>query len=245
MTDSPSSPNIGTWLALGSPAIAELAALAGFSWVLIDLEHGCATESEVPDQLRALRGTSTEAIVRVGAPYPDLIGRVLDWGARGIMVPHVDDAATAHRIVQATRYPPQGHRGVSRTTRATGYGLHPSSPGALPPLVMAQIETVKAVHNAAEIAQVDGVDVLFVGPADLQYDLTHGAQAATAPGDFAHCLTLVAEAAAACGKEAGILLRDLGDVSIHLDLGFTRIAVDSDLGILRKAYQHTLSNLPR
>jgi 2-dehydro-3-deoxyglucarate aldolase/4-hydroxy-2-oxoheptanedioate aldolase len=245
MTDSPSSPNIGTWLALGSPAIAELAALAGFSWVLIDLEHGCATESEVPDQLRALRGTSTEAIVRVGAPYPDLIGRVLDWGARGIMVPHVDDAATAHRIVQATRYPPQGHRGVSRTTRATGYGLHPSSPGALPPLVMAQIETVKAVHHAAEIAQVDGVDVLFVGPADLQYDLTHGAQAATAPGDFAHCLTLVAEAAAACGKEAGILLRDLGDVSIHLDLGFTRIAVDSDLGILRKAYQHTLSNLPR
>ena len=245
MTDSPSSPNLGTWLSLGSPAIAELAALAGFSWVLIDLEHGCATEAEVPDQLRALRGTATEAIVRVGAPYPDLIGRVLDWGARGIMVPHVDDAAMARKIVQATRYPPQGHRGVSRTTRATGYGLYPSAAGNPPPLVMAQIETGEAVHHAAEIAEVDGIDVLFVGPADLQYDLNHGARAATAPGDFAHCLRVVAAAAEACGKEAGILLRELGDVSIHLDLGFTRIAVDSDVGILRKAYQQTLANLPR
>jgi 2-dehydro-3-deoxyglucarate aldolase/4-hydroxy-2-oxoheptanedioate aldolase len=161
------------------------------------------------------------------------------------MVPRVESAAAARRIVEATRYPPLGSRGVSRTMRATGYGLHPASPDSPAPLIMAQIETVAGIHQAAEIATVEGIDVLFVGPADLQYDLAHGAQASSAPGDFAHCLTMVAKAAAASRKEAGILLRELGDVSVHLDLGFTRIAVDSDLGILRKTYQHILSNLPQ
>jgi 2-dehydro-3-deoxyglucarate aldolase/4-hydroxy-2-oxoheptanedioate aldolase len=122
MNDSSPS-RIGTWLSFGSPAIAELAALAGFHWVLLDLEHGCATDAAIPDQLRAMRGTPTEAIVRVGAPHPDLIGRLLDWGAHGLMVPHVDTPEQAEAIVRATRYTPRGHRGVSRTVRSTGYGL--------------------------------------------------------------------------------------------------------------------------
>jgi 2-keto-3-deoxy-L-rhamnonate aldolase RhmA len=228
----------GTWLSVGSPVIAELAALCGFDWVLIDLEHGNASEAAVPDQLRALRGSATKGIVRVGAPHPDLIARVFDWGADGIMVPHVNSAAEAGRIVEAAHYAPRGRRGYSRSVRAYDYGLR--SPEERPaPIIMAQIETIEGVSHAEEIARVDGVDVLFVGPADLQHDLKHAT--APAPGDFAQCLALVVAAARGAGKRAGILVRDPADVARHGALGFTYLAIDSDLAILRKAWLQTLS----
>jgi 2-dehydro-3-deoxyglucarate aldolase/4-hydroxy-2-oxoheptanedioate aldolase len=227
---------LGTWLSTGSPALAELAGLSGFDWVLIDLEHGCASEAAVPDQLRALRGSLTRGIVRVGAPHPDLIARVLDWGAAGIMVPHVNSPAEAEAIVQAAHYAPRGRRGFSRTVRAYDYGLNP--PGDVPrkPLILAQIETAVAVEQAVEIAQVDGIDVLFVGPADLQYDLKQRGS-----GDYAQCLETVAAAARGAGKASGLLLRDSAELRRHRDLGFSAIAVDSDLAILRKAYQQILT----
>lgn len=230
---------LGTWISTGSPIIAELADQCGFDWLLLDLEHGCGTEAAVMPMLQSIRGTGAAAIVRVGAPYPDLIARVLDWGAHGIMVPHVNSAEEAARIVQATRYAPHGDRGYSRTVRANDYGLRPLDE-VRPPVVMAQIETVEGVSHAAEIARVDGVDVLFIGPADLQHDLKH--RAASAPGDYAHCLRHVVAAAQDAGKQTGILIRDLADLMHHGDLGFTHIAVDSDLAILRKSYLHTVSN---
>lgn len=232
---------LGTWLSSGSPAIAELIGLSGFDWVLLDLEHGCESEAALPHQLRALRGSRTAPIVRVGAPHADLIARVLDWGAQGIMVPHVNSAAQAESIVQAAHYAPRGHRGLSRTVRAYDYGLNPPGPETPPPLILAQIETIEGVEHAAEIARVDGIDVLFVGPADLQFDLKN--RAASAPRGYQQCLTSVAAAARAAGKAAGILVRDQADLQPHRDLGFTHIAVDSDLAILRKAYQQTVSTL--
>ena len=104
-------PHLGTWLSIGSPVIAELAADSGFDWLLFDLEHGSGSEAALLPQLQAIRGTDTAGIVRVGAPHPDLIARVLDWGAQGIMVPHVNSAAEASNIVQAAHYPPRGSRG--------------------------------------------------------------------------------------------------------------------------------------
>ncbi|MFZ4764781.1 MAG: HpcH/HpaI aldolase family protein [Roseimicrobium sp.] len=235
-------PSIGTWLSIGSPVIAELAALCGFDWVLLDLEHGNESEAALPSQLRALRGSRTRGIVRVGAPHADLIARVLDWGAHGIMVPHVNSAAEAERIVQFARYAPRGQRGFSRSVRAYDYGLNPPGDVMPVPLIMAQIETVEAVERAAEIARVDGIDVLFVGPADLQFDLKNhaGAQAE----DYAQCLRTVVAAAKDAGKAAGILVRDVGDLQSHRDLGLAHIAVDIDTGILRKAYGQILSKLP-
>ncbi len=143
---------LGTWLSIGSPVIAELAAQAGYDWVLLDLEHGCSSEASILPQLQAIRGTKTQAIVRVGAPYPDLIARVLDWGAHGIMIPHVNSAAEAARIVAATRYSPEGTRGYSRTVRVNDYGLRPIEQ-VRPPLIMAQIETIEGVNHAGAIAQ--------------------------------------------------------------------------------------------
>jgi 2-dehydro-3-deoxyglucarate aldolase/4-hydroxy-2-oxoheptanedioate aldolase len=233
---------LGTWLSIGSPVIAELAAECGFDWVLFDLEHGCATDAAIPDQLRALKGTDTRAIVRVGAPHPDLIGRLLDWGADGIMVPHVRSAAEAAAIVESMRYAPDGHRGMSRSARAYGYGLRP--PSKAEPVreatLMVQIENIEGVQHATEIAAVEGVDVLFIGPADLQFDLQARANAA-AP-DYANCLHQVVNAARASGKSAGILIRERNELQVHLGLGFRQIAIDSDLSLLRKGYKEILQN---
>ncbi|HYF36809.1 MAG TPA: aldolase/citrate lyase family protein [Prosthecobacter sp.] len=232
-------PSFGTWLGFGSPAIAELAGDSGFDWLLLDLEHGCEGEAALPNQLRALKGGAVP-IVRVGAAYMDLIGRALDWGALGIMVPHVNSAEEAAACVQALWYPPQGKRGVSRSCRAAGYGLRPPQgpDEVLKPFFMAQIETIESVACAAEIAAVDGVDVLFIGPADLQFDLR--ARPGLTGDDYETCLRRVVAAASSAGKASGILLRDPADIGRHLKLGFTHVAIDSDVAIMRRGFQQAL-----
>ena len=108
---------------------------------------------------------------------------------------------------------------------------------------MAQIESIEGVNHAADIAQVQGIDVLFVGPADLQFDLK--ARAASAPGSFDQCLESIVQSAKAADKHTGILLRDVADVPRYRDLGFDYIAVDSDTSILRKAWLQTLAQVSR
>lgn len=233
---------LGTWLSLGSPVAAELAALCGFDWALLDLEHGCGSEAHLPDQLRGLRGgdtreRGTQAIVRVTGLDAGQIGRVLDQGAHGVMVPHVNSATEARELVAAATYPPQGRRGYSRTVRAHHYGLRPAA-DAPPPLLVAQIETCAAVAEADAIAGVDGIDALFVGPADLERDLA-GQPAASRP-DFEICVARVATAARAAGKAAGILVRDPADLHVRRRQGFSLIAVQSDVALLRDAFRALL-----
>lgn len=230
-------PRLGTWLSVGSPVIAELAAESGFDWLLFDLEHGCGSEAALLPQLQAIRASGAAAIVRVGAPHPDLIARVLDWGADGVMIPHVSTVAEAEACVQAAHYPPRGRRGFSRTVRAYGYGLRSSGDGqSLPaPLVMTQIETIEAVENARKIAQVDGVDVLFVGPSDLNFDLK--ARPKLVKCNYDACLKEVDAAAAKAGKSCGILTRDAAELPSLRRQGFAWLAVDSDLAILRNGYR--------
>lgn len=225
--------SLGTWLGLGSPVIAELAAECGFDWVLFDLEHGFGGEDLLLAQLLALRGSATAGVVRLGAPHPDQIQRVLDRGADAIMFPRIGSAAQAEACVAAAHYPPRGRRGYSRSTRPYRYGL--STESVPTPVIMAQIETIEGVRNAAAIAAVDGVDVLFVGPSDLRFDLK--SRPGDAPGDADACIDLVCQAAAAHGKQTGILLRDADDPAAYQRRGFTIIAIDSDLGILRSHYQ--------
>ena len=229
--------HIGTFLSIGSPAVTELAAECGFDWVLIDLEHGCESEAALPNQLRALRGSDTLAIVRVSAPHPDLIGRVLDWGAQGIMVPHVNTVAEARHCVDAANYPPQGHRGVSRTVRAYGYGLRLPGDVMPKPIILAQIETAEAVANAGQIAAVEGIDALFIGPADLSFDLK--AQNSAFPYD--DCVNSIVKAAKDHGKGCGILVRHADDKEKLKAQGFTWIAMDSDLSLVREGFKRNLA----
>lgn len=227
------TPLLGTWLSIGSPVVAELAALSGFDWVLVDLEHGSGSESSVLEQLLALRGSNTRGIVRVGAPQPELISKMLDLGAAGIMVPHVQTAGQARALVRAARYAPLGARGFSRTVRTHAYGLR--APEETPaPVLLAQIETLAAVRESDAIAAVVGIDVLFVGPADLQHDLQHGSEAD--PPDYEECLARVVEAARGAGKSAGVLLRTPAELGRRIAQGFTHVAVQSDLSLLREAF---------
>lgn len=236
-------PSIGTWLSIGSPVIAELAAECEFDWLLFDLEHGCGNEAGLLHNLQAVRGAKAAAIVRVGAPHADLIARILDLGAHGIMVPHVDTAETARACVEAMRYPPRGRRGFSRSSRVYGYGVRPPTEDnpAPDPLFIAQIETLAGVRAATHIASVDGVDMVFVGPADLRLDLRANNQSEAA--DYDTCLRLVADAARQAGKPAGILVRNIEDLPGLHALGYSHFGVDSDLAILRSRYQQTIKDV--
>ena len=223
---------IGTFLSLSSPVVAEVCGKYPFAWILIDGEHGAgASEEAVFRQLQAMGPTKAKKIVRLGEPDHAQIQHALDWGADGLMIPHVDGPEVARRALDSMLYPPKGRRGYSRSVRAFGYGT--TLPEVPPkPLLFAQIETLEAVENAEAIAAVDGVDVLFVGPADLGFDLKARGSSLT----LDDCLPRVAAAARKAGKAAGVLTRDDAQVAERLALGYTYQAVDSDLGILRRRW---------
>lgn len=227
--------NLGTWLSIGSPVIAELASHFPFAWLLIDLEHGNITESGLLDNFRAIRNEHTAKIVRLAGFDSTVISRVLDWGADGIMLPHVISADQAQACVEAMHYAPHGHRGFSSSVRRYRYGLDvQGQEGGGRPLLFAQIEDITGVMHADEIARVDGVDVLFVGPADLKLSLKH--QKGETPISFEEALTNIINAAAKHGKKAGILIREQDQLEVMEKQGYTCIAIDSDLGVLRRAY---------
>ena len=219
----------GTFAGLGSPVAAELLARAGFDWLLIDLEHGAGTESELLANLHAVGATRTAALVRPQSGERLRIGRALDLGAHGIMVPRIDFPEQAREAISWMRYPPDGSRGLALSTRGAGLGeLGHADVQAINRRILGiiQIESPSAVEHAAEIAAIDGVDVLFVGPTDLSHSLG-------IPGRFDDPVYLdairhVATTAEAAGKAAGILLRDAQALPRHRELGFRFIGIGSD-----------------
>lgn len=219
----------GAFLNLGSPVAAEMVGRLGFDWVIIDLEHGAATESELLASLHALGSTPTAALVRPQSGERLRIGRALDLGAHGIMVPRVDLPDQAREAISFMRYPPDGVRGLALSTRGAGLGeLGHTDVRAINDRILGiiQIESSSAVEHAAEIAAIDGADVLFVGPTDLSHSLG-------IPGRFddpiyLDAISSVVAAAEAAGKAAGILLRDATGVPRHRDLGFRFIGLGSD-----------------
>jgi 4-hydroxy-2-oxoheptanedioate aldolase len=223
----------GTFLQLGSITAAELVARAGFDWVIIDLEHGAGTEADLPGSLLAVSTTPTTALVRPQSAERIRIGRALDHGAHGLMIPRIDDPAQAREAISFMRFPPAGIRGLALSTRGAGLGErgHADVAGINEHIVgLIQIESPSAVEHAAEIAAIDGVDVLFVGPADLSHSLG-------IPGQFDHPDYLAAvrrtlAAAEAHGKATGILLRDTTTLTRHLELGFRFIGIGSDGGFI-------------
>jgi 4-hydroxy-2-oxoheptanedioate aldolase len=219
----------GSFLQLGSAVAAEILAHAGFDWVIIDLEHGAGTEADVMASLLAVTSTPTTALVRPQSGERVRIGRALDHGAHGLMIPRVDVPDQAREAISFMRFPPAGIRGLALSTRGAGLGerTHAEVAGINEQLVgIIQIESPSAVEHAAEIAAIDGVDVLFVGPTDLSHSLG-------IPGQFDHPDYLAAigrtvAAAEASGKATGILLRDTNTLARHLELGFRFIGIGAD-----------------
>lgn len=219
----------GCWLNLGSSLTAEVVGLAGFDWVLIDLEHGAGSESHVLAQLQALESTPTAVLVRVESGDGPRIGRVLDLGAEGVMVPKVSTAAEAEKVVRGLHYPPFGNRGVAKMVRATAFGkdfnaYYDQSRATI--LGVVQIETEEALHHLDEIAATEGADVLFIGPADLSMEL--GIFGQFDHPRFKEALKAITDAARNAGKATGILFFNPEDYQTYHDLGIRLLACGSD-----------------
>lgn len=212
---------VGTFLNLGSPLAAEICARAGFDFAVVDLEHGAGTEAELIPTLQAV-GARCGTIVRVESAERPRLQRALDAGAHGVMVPRVESAAEARAAVDRTRYPPRGTRGVAYMNRGADFGAGAPERDAL---VAIQIETRGALEEAREIAACDGVDVLFVGPADL----------GAALGTSELPLDAIVDAAKAEGKAAGLFTRTHEDAERALERGFRFVTVGADSFFLAEA----------
>jgi 4-hydroxy-2-oxoheptanedioate aldolase len=235
-------PTVGLFLGLGSASAAEIVARAGYDWTIVDLEHGAGTESELLGQLLAIQATPTAAVVRVVSAERMRVGRVLDLGADGLMIPRLETVADVTDTVSWMRYPPAGIRGVAGGTRGAGYGTvpHPQLHTLNERILgVFQVESPVAVDAADEMAAVDGVDVLFVGPADLSHSM--GIPGAFTDPAFLAALDRVAAAAKAHGKGAGILLRDVSEVPAYRARGYDFIGIGSDNGLLASGARSQLA----
>ena len=229
---------IGLWLGLASPYSTEICAGAGFDWLLIDGEHAPNDLNSILAQLQVIAAyPASHAIARVPVGHGDvgtaLIKQYLDLGVQTILVPMVDTAEQARDIVQATRYPPQGVRGMagaraSRWGRIENYGLHANEQICL----LVQAETQTALDNLDEIAAVEGVDGVFIGPADLSASMgfvgqqDHPQVRQAIEGAFGRI--------ARAGKASGILMFDDSLVRHYIDLGGVFVAVGTDISLLAR-----------
>jgi 4-hydroxy-2-oxoheptanedioate aldolase len=222
---------VGIWCTIPGPMVAEALATCGYDWVLLDTEH---TVTDVPDilpMLQAVAGWPVAPVVRAQWNDPVLIKRLLDFGAQTLMLPYVQTADEARAAVRAMRYAPAGFRGVSGMTRATGYGRVAGyqQAAAAELCLIVQIETAAAVARIPEIAAVDGVDALFIGPADLAASMGHGDD--TGHPEVRAMIAAAIAAIRAAGKPAGILTVDpvFARQCIAWGTTFTAVAVDMTL----------------
>jgi len=236
-------PPVGSWVTSGSAIVAEAIAHAGFDWAVLDMEHSPADLSEVVQMLHAVSGTKLVPVVRV--PWNDavMVKRVLDAGAPTLLFPFVQNGDEAARAVAATRYPPQGVRGISTMSRANRFGTVPNyfAHANQQVGVIVQIETMQAVQHLDEIARTEGVDAVFLGPADLSASMGLLGQP-THP----QVMDVMAKAAQRCkaiGKPVGTVGGTPEVVAQYRAAGFDFVAVSSDLGLLMQAARNALAAL--
>ena len=238
-----SHPPVGTWITSASPLVAEAIGCAGFDWGVVDMEHAPLDTMGVVHLLQALAGTKMVPVVRV--PWNDavVVKRVLDAGAATLLYPFIENADEARRAVAATRYPPEGVRGVSGMTRATRYGTVPNylKTANQQVGVIVQLETPQALTQLEAVAAVDGVDAIFIGPADLSAAMGHMGQQ-THPA----VMDLMAKAVQRCkavGKPVGTLGGTPETVAQYRATGFDFVAVSSDIGLMMRSAQAALASL--
>lgn len=223
-------PLTGMWVSSGSATAAEILAASGLDWLLIDGEHSPYDLGTVTDLLRAVAPYPATPVVRVPVGDTTVIKRYLDLGAQNLMVPMVDSAADAEAVVRATRYPPEGVRGVgSALARSARWNLVPGylARAARTVSVTVQVESAAAVDAAAYIASVEGVDAVFVGPSDLAASMGH-------LGDQSHpdvvaAVTRALDAVRGTGTPVGVNAFDLTLARRYVDAGASFVLVGADV----------------
>ncbi|WP_372053366.1 HpcH/HpaI aldolase/citrate lyase family protein (plasmid) [Tistrella mobilis] len=222
----------GFWLSLASPVASEALSLAGFDWLLFDGEHSPVDVAGVQPLLQAAATGTASAVVRPAWNDKVLIKRLLDIGAQTLLVPFVQSAEEAAAAVLASRYPPHGVRGVAGATRASRYGQTEDyfAVANQEICVLVQVETGEALGRLEEIAAVDGVDGVFIGPSDLAASMGHLGK----PGhpEVQAALKDAAARIAATGKAPGILATNAADARRYVDWGYRFVAAGVDIGVL-------------
>jgi len=234
---------IGLWISLCSNVAAEVTAHAGFDWALIDMEHAPNDYLSVLGQLQVFAGSDTTALVRVEWNDTAAVKRLLDLGAQGLLFPMIQSVEEAERAVAATRYPPKGVRGVSGTTRATRFGRVTDYLDRVEAetSVLLQLETAVALEQAEAIADVDGVDGIFFGPADIGADI--GCLGRPMDAQVWALIRPVAQKLIARGMPVGTLVTDPGFAAELMDEGFTFVACGLDTGLLARASDRLLADM--
>lgn len=228
-------PLVGLWQALACPYTAEICARAGYDWLLFDGEHAPNTLQTLLAQLQAVAPFPVEPIARVPVGDPAIIKQYLDIGFRTLLVPMVESATQAEHLVAATRFPPRGIRGVaSATSRASGFGadLDYLATAHETICLIVQIESAAALDAIDDIARVDGVDALFIGPADLAASLGHLGNPRHA--DVQRAILQAFGRISAAGKPAGIFALSADDAHIQIERGARFISLGTDIGILAR-----------
>ncbi|MCR5859950.1 aldolase/citrate lyase family protein [Mesorhizobium sp. J428] len=233
---------LGLWCSLPGGYAAELVAGSGYDWLLFDTEHSPSDPIGVLSQLQAAAAHDVSSIVRPASNDPVLIKRMLDVGAQTLLIPYVQTREEAEAAVAAMRYPPRGIRGVSGLTRATRFGRVPgyATKAESELCLLVQVETGFALDRLEDIASVEGVDGVFIGPADLAASLGF-------PGepDRPEVVAAVENAIArikAAGKPAGLLTPNIGFARRCIELGTLFTAVGIDAGVLARGSEALVRN---
>ena len=229
-------PQVGLWLSLAQPYCAELCATAGFQWLLIDGEHAPNDLHSTLAQLQVVAPNGAHPVARVVRGDAALIKQMLDIGVQTLLVPMVDTPEQARALVAATRYPPEGIRGVgAAVARASRWASRPDYLDRAndEACLLVQAETVTALENLEAICAVDGVDGVFIGPADLAASMGYRGKPGhpEVQGAIEHAIRTIT----ACGKAAGTLTGDTAAARRYLDLGARFVAVGIDATLLAQA----------
>jgi 4-hydroxy-2-oxoheptanedioate aldolase len=227
---------VGMWCCSGSPLVAEICAGGGLDWLLIDMEHAPNGLESVLAQLQAVAAYPVAPVVRVPSADPVVIKQVLDLGAQNLLVPMVSSAAEARAVVEAAHYPPRGRRGVgsalarsARWNRVDDYLVDAADHLA----VLVQVESLAAVDAAAEIAAVDGIDGVFVGPSDLAASM--GLLGQQTHPDVVSAVRRAFAAVVGAGKPVGVNAFDPTVASAYIESGVDFILVGADVALLARS----------
>ncbi|KAB1644336.1 2,4-dihydroxyhept-2-ene-1,7-dioic acid aldolase [Pseudoclavibacter sp. CFCC 13796] len=234
---------VGLFIGLGSTMAAEVVAASGADWLLADLEHGGGDESQIGDIVTAAAAYGVPTLVRVETPERIRVGRVLDSGAAGVMLPRITSAEQVAEARRGQLYPPEGIRGVASYNRAARWGQDREALDRAndDTITVVQIETLAALETVDEIAAQPGVDVLFVGPLDLSYAL--GVPRQFDAPVFQEALDRVLEAGRQHGVSVGILAANLEAARAYQRRGFTFLTIGSDSTLLAQAVHDTVTGL--
>jgi len=228
----------GLWCMTANPTVAEYVATTDVDWVLWDQQHGLVTDGDLAPVFRACIGRGLAPVVRVAANDMTLIGRALDAGAHGVVIPLVDTAADAARAAAACRYPPRGNRSFGPNRVGLVMDTYdPVKLGEVACIVM--VETATGLANVGAIAATPGVDAILIGPSDLALGL--GLLPDRRPEKHAAAVRRIAEACRANGIAAGIVLGDGETAREHAKLGFQFISCATEIGLMVGGLQRELA----